>query len=103
MLMTDLFFALGITYNFGEARSNPDKVRELNLNVFFGPTPLAISSLRVIRRSVFPIVWFFWMNLIFANGQFVEILRKLNVKSYADVILSESFIRYANDSFNRTD
>ena len=32
----------GGVYNFGEARKNPDKVRQKYLDAFFGPTPIAV-------------------------------------------------------------
>ena len=60
---------------------------------FFGPTALGTSAFRAIRNTMMPLFWMSWMNLIFATHGFVEILQKLSVKSFADVILSMPFIQ----------
>ena len=40
-----------------------------------------------------PLYTMTWMNLVFATKGFVEILQKLTVKSFADVVLSMPFIQ----------
>ena len=54
----NVIFYLACAYNFGEAKKNPDKVRQKYLDAFFGPTPIATSGLRALRNPLFQVsVW----------------------------------------------
>ena len=83
----------GAVHNFGETKKNPDKVRQRYLTSFFGPTAVATSGFRAIRNTMLPLFTMTSMNLIFSRNSFVELLQKLSVKSFADVILSMPFIQ----------
>ena len=80
-------------YNFGEGKTNPDKVRQKFLGAFFGPTAIGTSIFRAIRNTMMPLFWFTGMNLVFNTREFTKLWSTVHIKSFADVLLSTPFLQ----------
>ena len=86
-----LFFS-ALTYNFGETKKNPDKVRQKYLDQFFGPTAIAGSALRAFRNPFFAIFFRTWYDLIFHTQNMTQIISKAHLNTWRDTILSEPWL-----------
>ena len=86
-------FIPGSVYNLGEAKKNPDKLRQKYLTAFFGPTAIGTSGIRAIRNTMMPLFWHSWMNIVFNTRDFSKLMRTLTVKKFADQVLSKPFIQ----------
>ena len=81
-----------LTYNFGEQRKNPDKVRQKYLDQFFGPTAIAGHALRAFRNPFFAFTFRFWYDLVFHTKNMTESLSKTHIVTIRDTILSEPWL-----------
>lgn len=81
-----------LTYNFGEKRTNPNKVRQKYLDQFFGPTAIAGHALRAFRNPFFAFTFRFWYDLVFHTKNMTESLSKTHIATIRDTILSEPWL-----------
>ena len=80
------------TYNFGEGRKNPDKVRQKYLDQFFGATAIAQSAFRALRNPLFSFALRTYLNLAFSQEDMSKILSKMHISEIRDTLLSEPWL-----------